>query len=111
VVNSLAVLFGTPVFNRLSWLSFDRLRLKLVEIYQTKEDNTAIALADVFAPDGSQAYRTESGTKSRGIEMVNSLAVLFGTPVFNRLSWLSFDRLRLKLVETCHRFMASFHKL
>ncbi len=32
-------------------------------IYQTKEDNTAIALADVFAPDGSQAYRTESGTK------------------------------------------------
>ena len=38
-------------------------------VYQTKEDNTAIALTNVFAPDGSQAYRTESGTKSRGIEI------------------------------------------
>ncbi|MCU4422712.1 TonB-dependent receptor [Acinetobacter sp. WU_MDCI_Abxb74] len=38
-------------------------------IYQTKEDNTAIALTDVFARDGSQAYRTESGTESRGFEI------------------------------------------
>lgn len=38
-------------------------------IYQTEEDNTAIALTNVFAPDGSQAYRTESGTKSRGFEI------------------------------------------
>lgn len=38
-------------------------------IYQTKEDNTAVALTNVFAPDGSQAYRTESGTESRGFEI------------------------------------------
>lgn len=38
-------------------------------IYQTKEDNKAIAVDGVFAPDGSQAYRAESGTESRGFEL------------------------------------------
>lgn len=38
-------------------------------IYQTQEDNKAIAITNVFAPDGSQAYRAESGTESRGFEV------------------------------------------
>ncbi|MCJ8160352.1 TonB-dependent siderophore receptor [Acinetobacter zhairhuonensis] len=38
-------------------------------IYQTQEDNKAIAITNVYAPDGSQAYRTESGTESRGFEL------------------------------------------
>ncbi|AOA59941.1 TonB-dependent siderophore receptor [Acinetobacter larvae] len=38
-------------------------------IYQTKEDNLAVAITDVKAPDGSQAYRAESGSKSRGFEV------------------------------------------
>ena len=37
-------------------------------IYQTKEDNKAIAL-DIPSTDGSTVYRAESGTKSRGIEL------------------------------------------
>lgn len=38
-------------------------------IYQTQEDNKSIAIEGETAPDGSQAYRTESGTKSRGFEL------------------------------------------
>ncbi|WHP05979.1 TonB-dependent siderophore receptor [Acinetobacter corruptisaponis] len=38
-------------------------------IYQTKEDNKAVAITGVLAPDGSQAYRAESGTESRGFEI------------------------------------------
>lgn len=37
-------------------------------IYQTKEDNKAIAL-DIPSTDGSTVYRAESGTESRGIEL------------------------------------------
>ncbi|MFW2077306.1 TonB-dependent siderophore receptor [Acinetobacter sp. ULE_I010] len=37
-------------------------------IYQTKEDNKAIAL-DIPSTDGSTVYRAESGTKSRGVEL------------------------------------------
>lgn len=37
-------------------------------IYQTKEDNKAIAL-DIPALNGTRFYRTESGTKSRGFEL------------------------------------------
>lgn len=38
-------------------------------IYQTQEDNKSIAIEGETAPNGSQAYRTESGTKSRGFEL------------------------------------------
>lgn len=43
-------------------------------VYQTKEDNFAVAIPEQpdnshIAPDGSQAYTAESGTKSRGIEL------------------------------------------
>lgn len=38
-------------------------------LYQTKEDNKAVAVTGIFAPDGSQAYRAESGTKSKGFEL------------------------------------------
>lgn len=37
-------------------------------IYQTKEDNKALAL-DIPALNGTRFYRTESGTKSRGFEL------------------------------------------
>jgi len=37
-------------------------------VYRMKQDNLAVAIVDVFAPDGSQAYRAASGTKSRGYE-------------------------------------------
>ena len=38
-------------------------------VYQTKEDNKAIQIVGETAPDGSQAYRAESGTKSKGYEV------------------------------------------
>ncbi|MFW1814698.1 TonB-dependent siderophore receptor [Acinetobacter guillouiae] len=43
-------------------------------IYENKEDNFAVAIPEQpdgshLAPDGSQAYIAESGTKSRGIEL------------------------------------------
>lgn len=38
-------------------------------VYQTKEDNKAIQIVGETAPDGSQAYRAESGTKSKGYEL------------------------------------------
>ena len=38
-------------------------------IYQTQEDNKSIVIEGKTAPNGSQAYRTESGTKSRGFEL------------------------------------------
>ena len=43
-------------------------------IYENKEDNFAVAIPEQpdnshLAPDGSQAYTAESGTKSRGIEL------------------------------------------
>ncbi|MRT37459.1 TonB-dependent siderophore receptor [Acinetobacter sp. RIT698] len=43
-------------------------------VYQTKEDNFAVAVPEQpdnshITPDGSQAYTAESGTKSRGIEL------------------------------------------
>lgn len=38
-------------------------------VYRIKEDNKAISIPDVFAPDGSQAYRALSGAKSQGIEL------------------------------------------
>lgn len=38
-------------------------------VYETEEDNKAIAIPDTFAPDGAQAYYATSGTKSRGFEV------------------------------------------
>lgn len=47
-------------------------------LYETAEDNKAIAIPDTFAPDGSQAYRSASGTKSRGFEVEVAGQVLSG---------------------------------
>jgi outer membrane receptor for ferric coprogen and ferric-rhodotorulic acid len=47
----------------------DRLNFGLA-LYQIEQDNLAVALGDdQLAPDGSQAYRAESGTKTRGFEV------------------------------------------
>lgn len=46
----------------------DRLNLGLA-LYQIEQDNLAVALDNQYAPDGSQAYRAESGTKTRGFEL------------------------------------------
>lgn len=46
----------------------DRLNLGLA-LYQIEQDNLAVALTNQYAPDGSQAYRAESGTKTRGFEV------------------------------------------
>lgn len=46
----------------------DRLNLGLA-LYQIEQDNLAVSIPGQFAPDGSQAYRAESGTKTRGFEL------------------------------------------
>lgn len=46
----------------------NRLNLGLA-LYQIEQDNLAVALDNQYAPDGSQAYRAESGTKTRGFEV------------------------------------------
>lgn len=38
-------------------------------IYQVKEDNKAVAIEGVKAPDGSQAYEAKSGTRTKGFEV------------------------------------------
>ncbi|MBK1680949.1 TonB-dependent siderophore receptor [Rhodocyclus tenuis] len=38
-------------------------------IYQIEQDNLAVAIPGVLAPDGSQAYRPANGTKTRGFEL------------------------------------------
>ncbi|WP_287031078.1 TonB-dependent siderophore receptor [Pseudomonas sp. UBA6310] len=41
-----------------------------IALYQIEQDNLAVSLGDgQLAPDGSQAYRAESGTKTRGFEV------------------------------------------
>lgn len=45
-----------------------RLNLGLA-LYQIEQDNLAVAVPGEFAPDGSQAYRAESGTETRGVEV------------------------------------------
>jgi outer membrane receptor for ferric coprogen and ferric-rhodotorulic acid len=37
-------------------------------LYKARQDNLAVAIPDVFAPDGSQAYEAVSGTSTRGFE-------------------------------------------
>lgn len=46
----------------------DRLNVSAA-VYETQEDNKAIAITDTFAPDGAQAYEALSGTRSRGFEL------------------------------------------
>ncbi len=46
----------------------DRLNIGLA-LYQIEQDNLAVAIPGVSAPDGNQAYRAESGTKTRGFEL------------------------------------------
>ncbi|QLF93756.1 TonB-dependent siderophore receptor [Pseudomonas sp. ABC1] len=46
----------------------DRLNLAIA-LYQIEQDNLAVSLVGQSAPDGSQAYRSESGTKTRGLEL------------------------------------------
>lgn len=38
-------------------------------IYRIMQDNLAVAIPGVLAPDGSQAYRAAAGTKTRGFEL------------------------------------------
>lgn len=38
-------------------------------VYRAEEDNKAVMIQDVLAPDGRQAYRAESGAKSEGFEI------------------------------------------
>ncbi|WP_245153687.1 TonB-dependent siderophore receptor [Allopusillimonas ginsengisoli] len=38
-------------------------------LFSVKQDNLAVAIPGEFAPDGSAAYRAESGTRSRGFEI------------------------------------------
>lgn len=38
-------------------------------VYWVKQDNLAVSIPGVFAPDGSQAYYAASGTKTRGFEL------------------------------------------
>jgi len=37
--------------------------------YQVRQDNLAVPIPDTYAPDGSQAYRAESGAKTKGFEL------------------------------------------
>lgn len=37
--------------------------------YKARQDNLAVSLPNVFAPDGSQAYESMSGTSTRGFEV------------------------------------------
>ncbi|MBM7062850.1 TonB-dependent siderophore receptor [Pseudomonas sp. UL073] len=65
----------------------DRLNLGIA-LYQIEQDNLAVSLgANQLAPDGSQAYRAESGTKTRGfeVELTGELAPHWqGTASFSR---------------------------
>lgn len=46
----------------------DRLNISTA-VFQVKEDNKAVAITGVKAPDGSQAYEAKSGTRTRGFEV------------------------------------------
>lgn len=38
-------------------------------VFETRKDNLAVAIPDVYTPDGNTAYSAESGTKGRGWEL------------------------------------------
>lgn len=40
-----------------------------LSVFEVRQDNLAVADGSNLAPDGNQAYRAESGTKTRGFEM------------------------------------------
>lgn len=46
----------------------DRLNVAAA-VYEVSQDNLAVSIPGVFAPDGNQAYRAVSGTKTRGFEL------------------------------------------
>lgn len=46
----------------------DRLNLGIA-LYQIEQDNLAVRDGNLTAPDGSAAYRAESGTETRGVEL------------------------------------------
>lgn len=47
-------------------------------VFEVRQDNLAVADGSNFAPDGNQAYRAESGTKTRGFEMEMAGEILPG---------------------------------
>ncbi|WP_416466696.1 TonB-dependent siderophore receptor [Pseudomonas sp. LFS044] len=48
---------------------FDRRLTTALSVFEVHQDNLAVADGSNLAPDGNQAYRAESGTKTRGFEM------------------------------------------
>jgi outer membrane receptor for ferric coprogen and ferric-rhodotorulic acid len=67
-------------------------------IYKARQDNLGVAIPNVFAPDGSQAYQAVSGTSTRGFEMEVSGEVQPGWQVSAGFSRnITHDRLRARL--------------
>lgn len=77
---------------------FDK-RLNLgFALYKIEQDNLAVSIPNVFAPDGSQAYRSVSGTSTRGFEaeVSGELARNWQASVgFSRGITVGNDKLRL----------------
>jgi len=48
---------------------FDKRLTTAFSVFEVHQDNLAVADGSNLAPDGNQAYRAESGTKTRGFEM------------------------------------------
>lgn len=48
---------------------FDKRLTTALSVFEVHQDNLAVADGSNLAPDGNQAYRAESGTKTRGFEM------------------------------------------
>jgi len=48
---------------------FDKRLTNAFSVFEVHQDNLAVADGSNLAPDGNQAYRAESGTKTRGFEM------------------------------------------
>lgn len=67
-------------------------------VYKARQDNLGIAIPNVFAPDGSQAYQAVSGTSTRGFELEVSGEVQPGWQVSAGFSRnLTQNRLRARL--------------
>ncbi|HKS13527.1 MAG TPA: TonB-dependent siderophore receptor [Pseudomonas sp.] len=48
---------------------WDKRLTAALSVFEVRQDNLAVADGDKLAPNGDQAYRAESGTKTRGFEM------------------------------------------
>ncbi|THF70019.1 MAG: TonB-dependent receptor, partial [Methylophaga nitratireducenticrescens] len=48
---------------------WDKRLTAALSIFEVHQDNLAVADGNALAPDGNQAYRAESGTKTRGFEI------------------------------------------